>query len=177
MAYTQIDQTRFFMPGNNVDVMAERFLGTFDEVCRFRLPKRIGAYNAHVFRSQRPQSLAEAGEAFQSPRLSFFRKLVIFIQPGGKADHFLVLVQHLDTPLGFLRDDALLFVVAITDEDEEFLGTNAIEIHDTIVAAKNGVRQHHWPFGNMPPVEGITDSEISNIIAYVRTVQRANGIY
>ena len=43
-------------------------------------------------------------------------------------------------------------------------------------AAKQGVQQHHWPFGNMPPVEGITDAEIAVITAYIRAVQRANGI-
>ena len=45
-----------------------------------------------------------------------------------------------------------------------------------IRAAKNGVRAHHWPFGNMPPVDGITDVEIQKIILYVRELQRANGI-
>ena len=45
-----------------------------------------------------------------------------------------------------------------------------------VLAAKNGVRAHHWPFGNMPPVEGITEAEIQNIILYVRELQRANGI-
>lgn len=44
------------------------------------------------------------------------------------------------------------------------------------LAAKQGVRAHHWPFGNMPPVEGITDSQLSKIVAYIRTLQRANGI-
>jgi mono/diheme cytochrome c family protein len=44
------------------------------------------------------------------------------------------------------------------------------------LAAKNGVRAHHWPFGNMPPVEGISEAEIQNIILYVRELQRANGI-
>ncbi len=44
------------------------------------------------------------------------------------------------------------------------------------LAASRGVRAHHWRFGDMPPVEGITDSEVSEIIAYVRTLQRANGI-
>jgi cytochrome c len=44
------------------------------------------------------------------------------------------------------------------------------------LAAMNGVRAHHWPFGNMPPVEGITRSVITNITAYVRAIQRANGI-
>lgn len=44
------------------------------------------------------------------------------------------------------------------------------------LAAKNGVRSHHWPFGNMPAVEGITDAEIKEVIKYVRYLQRANGI-
>ncbi|MGB5863141.1 MAG: cytochrome c [Sulfitobacter sp.] len=44
------------------------------------------------------------------------------------------------------------------------------------LAAMNGVQAHHWPFGNMPAVEGITPSDITNIIAYVRAIQRANGI-
>ncbi|MBO6903004.1 MAG: cytochrome c [Rhizobiaceae bacterium] len=43
-------------------------------------------------------------------------------------------------------------------------------------AAQRGVRAHHWPFGDMPPVKDITDTEIDSIIAYIRTLQRANGI-
>lgn len=45
-----------------------------------------------------------------------------------------------------------------------------------MVAATNGVRQHHWSFGSMPPVEGITPAEINSIVTYVREVQRANRI-
>ena len=44
------------------------------------------------------------------------------------------------------------------------------------MAANNGVRAHHWRFGNMPPVEGITDAKIRWITAYVREIQAANGI-
>ena len=43
-------------------------------------------------------------------------------------------------------------------------------------AVSHGVRQHHWPFGNMPPVEGLTRADVTMIIAYIRQVQRANGI-
>jgi cytochrome c len=43
-------------------------------------------------------------------------------------------------------------------------------------AALQGVPAHHWPFGDMPPVEGITGQEIENIVAYIRALQRANGI-
>ena len=45
------------------------------------------------------------------------------------------------------------------------------------LAAKNGVRAHHWSFGDMPPVAGITDSELEQIVYYVRELQRANGIF
>ena len=45
------------------------------------------------------------------------------------------------------------------------------------LAARNGVRAHHWKFGNMPPVEQpLTDAELGAIVAYVRELQRANGI-
>lgn len=43
-------------------------------------------------------------------------------------------------------------------------------------AAQYGVRSHHWNFGNMPAIEGITAGEVKMVTAYVREVQRANGI-
>jgi len=46
-----------------------------------------------------------------------------------------------------------------------------------VLAVRQGVRQHHWSFGNMPPVPGISDQQISQIVAYIRTLQRANGIH
>lgn len=44
------------------------------------------------------------------------------------------------------------------------------------VAVSNGVRQHHWSFGNMPPVPSVSPAEVEEIIAYIRALQRANGI-
>lgn len=43
-------------------------------------------------------------------------------------------------------------------------------------AARYGVRAHHWPFGNMPPVPGVSPEDVRKIVAYVRELQRANGI-
>jgi len=43
-------------------------------------------------------------------------------------------------------------------------------------AVQQGAQSHHWPFGNMPPVAGVSDDEIAQIIAYVRALQVANGI-
>jgi len=45
-----------------------------------------------------------------------------------------------------------------------------------VLAARQGVRAHHWHFGNMPAVEGVTDEDVAKITAYVRALQRANGI-
>ncbi len=44
-------------------------------------------------------------------------------------------------------------------------------------AARNGVPQHHWTFGNMPPIPEADDRDIGHIVAYVRRLQEANGIY
>lgn len=43
-------------------------------------------------------------------------------------------------------------------------------------AVSFGVQSHHWPFGNMPPVQGLTRGDVTMIVAYIRTLQRANGI-
>lgn len=43
-------------------------------------------------------------------------------------------------------------------------------------AARNGVRSHHWNFGDMPPVEGLTDGEVKYVARYIRELQRENGI-
>ncbi len=45
-----------------------------------------------------------------------------------------------------------------------------------MMAAQIGVRQHHWAFGDMPPVENVADEELQPIIDYVRYLQREAGI-
>lgn len=44
------------------------------------------------------------------------------------------------------------------------------------LAVQNGVRAHHWRFGNMPPVDGLTKGDVRAIVAYVRELQRENGV-
>lgn len=44
------------------------------------------------------------------------------------------------------------------------------------LAVEQGVRAHHWPYGNMPAQEGLTRGDVIGIVAYVRELQRANGI-
>ena len=46
-----------------------------------------------------------------------------------------------------------------------------------VMAARNGVQAHHWNFGNMPPIEGLTDGDVMMVARYVRELQQANGIF
>ena len=43
-------------------------------------------------------------------------------------------------------------------------------------AVQQGVRAHHWGFGDMPPVEGLTRGDVKMIVTYIREIQRENGI-
>lgn len=43
-------------------------------------------------------------------------------------------------------------------------------------AATQGVKAHHWRFGDMPRVEGATREDIKPIIPFIRWLQRENGI-
>ncbi len=44
------------------------------------------------------------------------------------------------------------------------------------MAVRRGVQSHHWRFGNMPPIEGLTDADLADIIEFIRAVQQANGL-
>ncbi len=44
-------------------------------------------------------------------------------------------------------------------------------------AVERGVRAHHWGFGDMPPVEGVSNDDVSAIIGYIRGLQREAGIF
>lgn len=43
-------------------------------------------------------------------------------------------------------------------------------------AAASGVRAHHWNFGNMPKIETVAPGDVTEIISYVRWLQRQAGI-
>jgi mono/diheme cytochrome c family protein len=45
------------------------------------------------------------------------------------------------------------------------------------LAVQRGVREHHWPYGNMPRQPQVTEAETTAIIRYVRELQEANGIF
>ena len=44
-------------------------------------------------------------------------------------------------------------------------------------AAANGVKAHHWEFGNMPNIEGVTPEDVDQIVKYVRWLQKQAGIF
>ncbi len=43
-------------------------------------------------------------------------------------------------------------------------------------AIRRGVKSHHWSFGDMLPIPGVTNEQIGQIVSYVRKLQVKNGI-
>ncbi len=43
-------------------------------------------------------------------------------------------------------------------------------------AIEEGVPQHHWDYGDMPAIPGLSDSEIEDVTAHVRELQREAGV-
>jgi len=67
-----------------------------------------------------------------------------------------------------------------TEQGPPFLDATYAPNHHSdeafFAAVANGVQPHHWNFGPMPPLEGLTDDDVGAIIAYVRAAQEQDGI-
>ena len=44
------------------------------------------------------------------------------------------------------------------------------------LAVKNGVRSHHWKFGDMKPLPDVSPEMVEHIIQYIRKLQKQTGI-
>ncbi|MBI5810461.1 MAG: cytochrome c [Deltaproteobacteria bacterium] len=44
------------------------------------------------------------------------------------------------------------------------------------MAIQRGVRAHHWGFGDMPRINGVTEADADEIIRYIRGLQKEAGI-
>jgi mono/diheme cytochrome c family protein len=44
------------------------------------------------------------------------------------------------------------------------------------LAIKNGVRSHHWHFGDMKPIPELSPESVEHIISYIRAIQKESGI-
>lgn len=44
-----------------------------------------------------------------------------------------------------------------------------------LFAVQRGSRAHHWSFGDMPPIEGLSPEHVEAIVAFVRENQRLEG--
>lgn len=44
-------------------------------------------------------------------------------------------------------------------------------------AAANGVKAHHWQFGDMPKIDAVKPEDVDDIVKYVRWLQKQSGIF
>lgn len=44
-------------------------------------------------------------------------------------------------------------------------------------AAANGVKAHHWQFGDMPKINAVKPEDVDEIVKYVRWLQKQAGIF
>ena len=44
-----------------------------------------------------------------------------------------------------------------------------------LFAVQSGSRAHHWQFGDMPPISGLSTGDVEAIVAFVREQQRIHG--
>jgi mono/diheme cytochrome c family protein len=44
-------------------------------------------------------------------------------------------------------------------------------------AAANGVKSHHWQFGDMPKIDAVKPEDVEQIVKYVRWLQKQAGIF
>lgn len=67
-----------------------------------------------------------------------------------------------------------------TDEGPPFLNVIYRSGHHAdisfFLAVRDGARSHHWNFGDMPPVQGLTEEQVASIVAFVRGRQVEAGI-
>lgn len=66
-----------------------------------------------------------------------------------------------------------------TDKGPSFLSIVYEPNHHTDAsfrsAIANGAPQHHWPFGDMKPVDGLSKDDVDAVIAYIRAEQERLG--
>ncbi|MBL8036478.1 MAG: cytochrome c [Nitrospira sp.] len=44
-------------------------------------------------------------------------------------------------------------------------------------AAANGVKAHHWQFGDMPKIDAVKPEDVDDIVKYIRWLQKQAGIF
>ena len=44
-------------------------------------------------------------------------------------------------------------------------------------AAANGVKSHHWQFGDMPKIDAVKPDDVDHIVKYIRWLQKQAGIF
>jgi mono/diheme cytochrome c family protein len=116
---------------------------------------------------------------------------LLFVLNQATAEHFR---GHVDVTVGQLSDRAVSGQKTFNENCADCHGVNGAGtnvgpplIHDIYNpghhsnesfnrAVTNGVQQHHWPYGDMPPQKHIRFVDMIDILTFVREVQQQNGI-
>ena len=93
----EIDEARFFAPGDDVDGKAERRFGLLQKFGSILGDTQgVGADRAHRLARQAAQAFAEALQAGQCALLRGFVEALVFGQAGGQAHRFAQAIQHVE---------------------------------------------------------------------------------
>ena len=116
MCYSEINQTRFLNPADHLDRTAQQSLGLGQETSAVTgLAQGISAHNTNLAGRDLAQTLTEAGQTIQSALAGFPTQPLLFVQSGGKLDHFFHPVQHLQMTVYHSCDNHMKAVGAKID--------------------------------------------------------------
>ena len=87
--------------------------------------------------------------------------------PGEEAFNAHCIACHGERALGTQQGPPLVHIIYEPNHHADIAFRYAVE---------RGVRAHHWSFGDMAPLPGVSDEEIEAIIQYIRFLQREVGI-
>lgn len=77
-----------------------------------------------------------------------------------------------------MRQNALLTGTAARGGTPSRRGVEAHHSDRAFASAiRNGTREHHWYFGDMPAVTAASPTDVGQIVAFLRWLQKAEDMY
>src|SRR5918994_1519151 len=122
MSDAEVDQPRFFAPGDDFDRKAERLARLAQELRRVSGDaQRIGADRAHGVARQPAQPLAEPGERLERARLAGAVEPLVLRQPGAELDLLAQRIERIHLAVDDAADQEMETVGTEVDSGEVFM--------------------------------------------------------